>query len=268
MVFVDIHTHILPGCDDGAQDKETALDMLRIAAENRTGHMIATPHFIPGKSQIGSQRIMETCRELQSLSDENGLNLKLFPGCEAFLSPELPDLYDVGLINTLGNSAYMLVELPMMSIPPYTDTVLYQLQLKGLKPVLAHPERNREIIKNPGILRDMIHWGIFAQINTGSLLGIHGRDVKRFAWRLLGWGMVHFIASDAHSTGIRRPNLSEAAALVEKKYGRETMQLLFHENGLALLENRPVLAPEPVHKRGGILCFLSGRLDALFKQQS
>lgn len=267
-MFVDIHSHILPGYDDGAVDKETALSMLKIAAENLTGHIIATPHFIPGKSQIHPQSISNSCRELQALAYENGLDLKIYPGCEVFISPELPHLYDLGLICTLGDSRYMLIELPMMSIPPYTETVLYNLQLKGLIPILAHPERSRELMKNSNILREMARRGILIQINSSSLSGIHGKEIKEFARQLLDEGLVHFIASDAHSIRNRRPDLSTSASFVKKKYGIKAMRLLLHENGLAILENRLAQSPEIANKKRGILRLLSGRLNTKFSHIS
>jgi len=266
-VYTDIHTHILPGLDDGARYRKTALDMMRVAAESQTGHIIATPHFIPGKSEVLPQSICDSCNELQSLADDNGLNLRIYPGCEVFISPELPDLYDASLICTLGNSRYILVELPMMSVPPYTESVLYKLQLKGLTPIMAHPERNREIMKKPDILKEMMERGILVQMNTGSLAGIHGREVERFARRLLAGGLVHFIASDAHSTGVRKPDLRKAAVFVEEEYGKELADLLLVENGLAVLENRPAKTLEPVQNKGGFMCSLGKRLSTLFRHE-
>ena len=267
LLYTDIHTHILPGYDDGAPDKETAFNMLRIAAENQTGYIIATPHFIPGKSEVLPQSISDSCNELQSVANEKGLDIKIYPGCEVFISPELPDLYDAGYISTLCNSDYILVELPMMSVPPYTEPVLYKLQLKGLIPILAHPERNMEIIVKPGILKEMINRGILAQMNTGSLTGIYGKKVNRFARWLLSEGLVHFIASDAHSTGARRPDLSMAAGFVEKEYGKEMADLLFIENGLAIIENRPVQAPESAHGRCGYIRLLGKKFSTLFRHR-
>lgn len=263
-MYVDIHTHILPGFCDGAADQETALCMLRIASENKTVHMVATPHFIPGASLMPFQSIVDGCRKLQTLAEKDGLDLKIHPGCEVFISPELPDLFEDGFISTLSYSDYILIELPMMSIPPYTELVLYKLQLKGLKPILAHPERNWEIMNRPNMLKEMIERGILVQVNSGSLAGIHGRKVKRFARQLLTEGLVHFIASDAHSADIRNPDLRKTAVFMEKKCGKELADLLLRDNGLALLENRAVRTPKSIRKKGHIIYSLNKWRNGLY----
>lgn len=246
-MHVDIHAHILPGCDDGADDTETAISMLQVAAHKGTGHIISTPHLIPGTSHIEARNIAGICRKLQSLSDAKGMNIRIYPGCEAFLSPELPDMYDAGLICTLANTKYILVEMPMMSIPPYTDEVLYKLQLKGLIPVLAHPERNREIVNNPENLKKFMRRDVLVQINSGSLTGLYGEKVKKLAHSLVSSGSVHFVASDAHSTGIQRPNLDETEKIIKKKYGDAVADLLLRENGVAVIGNRAVRSLKTVH---------------------
>lgn len=244
-MFVDIHSHIIPGIDDGAQDQEMALNMLKIAAENGTEHIVATPHYIPGSTQNSPTNIVDKCNEFQQQSHREGISLKIYSGCEIFISPDINTLFENGKINTLNNTAYMLIEFPMMSIPPYTDSVLYELQLKGIIPVIAHPERNSEIMKDPDILRKMLERGMFAQGNSGSITGIYGKKAQNTIMKLIKEGMVHFIASDAHTNKGRSPNLSKAAAIVEQKYGYETMKNLFETNGMNLLLNKEISRISP-----------------------
>jgi protein-tyrosine phosphatase len=236
-LFIDIHSHIIPGIDDGAQDKETALMMLREAAENNTGHIIATPHFISGSMDNTIEAIVEKCRALQQDALKEGIDIMIYPGMEIFISSDIPVLIDKNVIGTLNGSEYILVELPISSIPVYTDDVLYKLQLKGLTPVIAHPERNIEIAENPGKLYSLVNRGMMVQVNAGSLIGIYGRKVKKAAINLIHEDLVHFIASDAHTCGKRSSSgLKKAAQIIERAFGSETVQMLLRSNAQDILK--------------------------------
>ena len=200
-MYTDIHSHIISGIDDGAKDMDTAVRMLRMAAADGTAHIVATPPFIFENMQTSPEVIVQKTDELQKLALREGINLAIHPGCEVFLCPEVPELYEKGLIRTVGDSSYILIELPAMSVPAYTDQVLYELQLKGLIPVIAHPERNMEITGRPEILADMVRRGMLTQVNSGSINGIFGKETKKAALRFIGAGWVQFVASDAHTTG-------------------------------------------------------------------
>ena len=216
-MYIDIHSHIIPGIDDGARDEAIALEMLEIAEKSGTRHIIATPHYVYGNTRYGFATIVEKCEGLNRLAANEGIDITVYPGCEVFITPEIIELYEQGLIGTLADSSYMLVEFPMMSIPPYTDNVLYELQLKGITPIIAHPERYSEIQRRPEILESFIDRGILAQVNSGSLTGVYGRESKRTVMRLIKKGLVQFVASDAHSDSGR--NLTcVAAALIEKHF--------------------------------------------------
>jgi protein-tyrosine phosphatase len=171
------------------------------------------------------------------------INLAIHPGCEVFICPEVPELYEKGAVGTLANSRYILIELPMLNIPAYTDQVLYDLQLKGLVPIIAHPERNEQIIEHPEILLDMINRGMLAQANVGSITGLFGRKVKKAALKFIEAGLVQFVASDAHSTGRRSPLLSIAAKQIARSYGDELAKALFINNGVLLILNEQI----PIH---------------------
>jgi protein-tyrosine phosphatase len=245
--FIDIHSHILPGVDDGAKDMATALEMLRLAAAAGTRCIVSTPHFISDAGQYTPEIIGQEYQKLQKVVVDEGLGIAIYPGCEVFISPDIPELYDRGILSTINGSCYMLIELPMMSVPAYTDEVLYQLQLRGLAPIIAHPERNSEISRNPGILTALLQRGMLAQVNSSSITGIYGDKVQDTAYKLIKANMAHFVASDAHTCRGRSPKLVRAAELVEKECGMDTVRRLFYENGLAVLENRDLPAYDPVN---------------------
>lgn len=236
-MYADIHSHIIPCVDDGAKDTATALEMLRLAAADGTSHIVATPHYIAGNVKNSTDLVDEKSRELQQLADSEEITIKIHAGCEVFISHDTPEFFDAGTIATINGSSYMLIELPHMGIPLYTDEVLYKLQMRGLIPVIAHPERNDEILSNSCILSDFVKRGMLAQVNSGSITGIYGRKIQKAAMKFIKMGIVQFVASDAHTCGGRSPGLTKAAGLVKKEFGCDMVENLFLKNGMAVLEN-------------------------------
>jgi protein-tyrosine phosphatase len=219
---------------------ETSLSMLKIASLNNIQSIIATPHFIVGSLETGKEIIEKKCSELNKNAKLNGINIQTLPGCEVFISPEIVKLIENGTIATLNNSKYVLVEFPLISIPPYSGKLLYLLQIKGFKPIIAHPERNKEIIKNPGILYEFVRRGIYAQMNANSLTGILGNEITKTSLKLLEHRLIHFISSDAHTLETRSPNITKAVNIVRKKFGNEMVDLLFGINGMNVINDRPI----------------------------
>lgn len=236
-MFVDIHSHIISGIDDGAKDLKTTVEMLKLAASNGTLHIFGTPHFISGAVLNTSDVVDEKCRELQKLISNEAININVYSGTEVFMSQDMPELYDNGAISTLNNSSYILVELPMMCIPLYTKAVLYNLQIRGLIPIIAHPERNNEISVNPVILTDLVNRGMLAQVNSGSITGLYGKKIQNVAMKFIKMGLIHFVASDAHTCRGRSPSLVKAAEIVRKRFGNSVVNSLFFKNGMKVLEN-------------------------------
>lgn len=254
-MYVDIHSHIVPAVDDGAGDNRAAVEILRMAYQNGTAHIIATPHFITGLVENDSRLIHEKCMDIQSLACNEEIYVTIHPGSEVFISPDIPELFDKGIICTLNDSFYILIELPMDGIPIYTDDVLYSLQLKGLVPIIAHPERNREIQKNPDILVNLVKRGVLAQANSGSITGLYGREIRNVVLKYIKMGLYQFVASDAHTCRGRSPKLMSAAAIVQKEFGQEMAESLFFRNGITVLENGivPVYVKEDMNSYKGFL---------------
>lgn len=243
--FVDLHSHILPYVDDGSDSEQTSLDMLKIAEKDGVKHVIATSHFIPGELENIIEIVNYRLSSLVEKSKNIGLSVDIYPGNEVFITPEIVDLIENGNICTLNNSSYVLIELPLMSIPPYTDEVLYKLQLKGYKPIIAHPERNREIITDPNLLYNFIKRGILVQSNSNSFLGLHGKRVKETVFTLLNHYMIHFVSTDAHDINKRSPKLRKTFKLITDIVEWETGLDLFSRNGIAVINNLGINIPDP-----------------------
>ncbi len=249
--MVDIHTHVIPGLDDGAPDIETALGMLEIAASEGIKHLIATPHYISGERENSLSEVRSRYEELLEAAGSKGLDITIYLGSEVFLTPELPDLVRDGRVSSLGGSSYILIEFPMASIPVYARDVIFRLRLMDYVPVIAHPERNRLMARDPNLLYDFLEQGALSQVNSTSITGVYGRTVKEAALTILRHDMAHFVASDAHTCGGRAPRLRGAREVLLKELGRERTDALFEYNGLAVLTGGTVDAGEPERVRKG-----------------
>ncbi|OGO79275.1 MAG: hypothetical protein A2Y23_01505 [Clostridiales bacterium GWB2_37_7] len=244
-MLVDLHCHILPGIDDGAKDLNTTLAMCQIAEQDGTDSIIATPHFIHGAINNHRELIHSKVIELNSYIREQNINIELYPGCEAFICPELPKMVREGHVCTLNNTQYILIELPMASVPEYTIDVIYKLKLDGYIPIIAHPERNAVIAHKPNILLDLINRGALTQVNATSVKGLFGKEVMSTAIDLIQHKMVHFLASDAHTTGGRSPKLSSAMSIIDSKVSLETLETII-SNSQAVLKGEPIMIEEPI----------------------
>lgn len=227
--MIDIHSHILPKMDDGAGDIHESIEMARKAVEQGISNIIATPHYNKGIYENDKEIVVNETAKLNLVLEDLEIPLKVWPGQEIRISDELSDDYDNNEIMGLNGSQYILLELPSNHVPRYTERLIYDLQMKRMTPIIAHPERNLEIIKNPQLLKELIWKGAYSQITAGSITGKFGWRTKRFSKYLVQSGLTHFIASDAHNVGNRGFQLREAHKLIEKNFGQEIVDA-FNEN--------------------------------------
>lgn len=230
--MIDIHSHILPGLDDGAPNLEISLEMARAAAADGISKIIATPHVISDGFPNDREKILSALHTLRLAIQEEQIPVEVLPGGEYRLEPDLPQRLKRGEVLTLNdNGSFLLIELPGTVLPPFFEQVTYEIQLQGVTPVIAHPERNYVIAEKPEIMKAMTDRGILAQITAASITGDFGKDTKKSAWQLIRQGSAHFVASDSHYyKGRRSPKLSEAASEVKKQSGEQTMRAFFYEN--------------------------------------
>lgn len=246
--MIDTHCHILPGLDDGVPDVQAAVSMLKIAAADGIKSIIVTPHY-----EDGCRPTREDIEEGMGLlqPDAEALEMKLYSGMEVYLTPDTPGELKDGKLLTLAGSRYLLVELPFQQIPPYLDTVFFEIMLRGIIPVIAHPERQAGIISDPNRLLKYLERGVLTQVNTWSLLGHFGPEAASCAETLIKHGMAHFLGSDAHSSSRRTPLLKEAARKVKAVAGTEALEEILG-NGEKLLANATVTSQHgPVKKKKG-----------------
>ena len=233
--MVDVHCHILPGLDDGPDNIEVSLAMAESAIADGITHVVATPHS-SNEYHFDYSRIRALRDELQG---KIGSGLLLATGCDFHLNPEnLTALREDSSRFCINQHDYLLVEFNEFSIPPSMDQTLHEIQLLGLRPVITHPERNAILRTQTERIAKWVRLGCRVQVTAGSLLGVFGTGAKKDAWRWLGDGLVHIVASDAHNTRSRSLRLRPAFDLVREQFGEEKARALFVENPMAAFEGR------------------------------
>ncbi|NLJ41906.1 MAG: capsular biosynthesis protein, partial [Clostridiales bacterium] len=244
--MIDIHSHILWGMDDGAESLEISMSMASTASKEGIKTIIATPHCMEYEDPIlFSQKVRDKCLLLQENLDKKEIPIDIIPGTEVYIDPFMPD--KKGFENlVLGGTQYILVELPMNEIPLYVDDFIFHLQLKGLTPILAHPERNTRIIENPNILARLIDLGSLAQINTGSITGFFGSRVQKSARNILTHNMGHMLGTDAHSNDRRGPYMREAVKLLKNWLGEEKTKEITKTNPKCIIKNDDLILDNPL----------------------
>jgi protein-tyrosine phosphatase len=241
--MIDIHCHLLPGMDDGPDSLDESLRMAEMAIADGITHLVATPHA-SDRFRFVPEVVQKRRDEIQS---RIGDRLRLATGCDLHLSFEnVEDARANPRKYTINQKQYLLVEFANFSLPPSLDDTLHQLQLLGMQPIITHPERNGLLRGTPKRLEGWVQRGCAVQVTAASLLGRFGEAAQFWAEAWLDQDLVHFIASDAHNTGSRPPQLREAHSLVIQRRGAQIAQALFYDNPLAAFEGRALpWVPEP-----------------------
>lgn len=242
--MIDIHCHVLFDADDGAQNIDTSIEMCRIASDDGVEAIIATPHFIVGENN--EKNILEKVNQLNEGLKEKEIDIKIYPGNEIFVDYNMQDNLSQGECFSLNNSRYVLVEFPMIEIPKFSSDALYELQIKGCVPVIAHPERNRAFQDKFDHLYELVSSGCLVQMNSSSITGVHGDIVKKTALTFLRHNLVHFIASDAHSAGRRGPMLTPSRRIVEAIIDEAAVNDLYYNNPKKVIKNEHIEIKEPI----------------------
>jgi protein-tyrosine phosphatase len=244
--MIDIHTHILPGIDDGCSNLDESLAMAQLAVAEGVHTMLTTSHSAEWL-QLGPLALMEEqIATLQAALDAAAIPLTLRPGIEVYLTPETPAHFAAGRVWTLAHSRYMLVETDFGQWPAYLERVLFELQVAGCVPILAHPERYSAIQRDPGLMYTLATRGILGQVTGNALAGVLGPAVQQCALTLLEYGLVQIIASDGHGAfdGKRPPAVAAGLAVATEHLGAEAARAMLTTTPQHILDNPP-LAPEP-----------------------
>lgn len=225
--MIDLHSHILPGIDDGAANESVSLVMANQAVDHGITILAATPHYQRG---VSWETIKEQVAQLNRTLQENQINLSVIPGAELFVDPDLINLSKEDIPTFNDNGKYCLLEFPMLDMPNYVEQVLFSLKVKGITPVIAHPERYKIVVKDPNTITNWIETGCLIQMNAGSITGMFGEKIQKTSEIMLKHQMVHLIASDAHSPNRRGLILDQGYEGAAKVIGKESAMKLVKTN--------------------------------------
>jgi protein-tyrosine phosphatase len=246
--MIDIHSHILPGVDDGAKDMATALEMARMAVDDGINKMIATPHLFRGSdSASGFEEIEKARKGFVEVLRDNDIPLEVFPGAEVHISHHLIDeIKNHRRFLVLNQSRYMFIEFPSEHVFSGVKDLIFELMTEDIIPVIAHPERNSVFRRNPNFLYELLQMGVLSQVNQGSFNGVYGTHVQEAVFRFIELGYAHFLATDCHNTWVIPPRLSEAVHKAAEVIGEENARKLVEDNPLCVVENKEIsYIPEP-----------------------
>jgi protein-tyrosine phosphatase len=250
--IVDLHSHLVPGVDDGARHLAEALDALGKLVAAGASAVLTTPHIDAtlilreGAFERDHAAVEAAWATVVGEARARFPSVALHLGREVMLDTAVPRLEDPRV--RLNGGRYVLVEFPRLTIPPASEDVLYRIRAAGFVPVLAHVERYAYHGAEEHVLDEWRATGCVFQVNTPSLLGGYGRTAQSLAWRLLERGWADLLASDFHARG--SPSIGEARAALEERGGTEQMELLMAENPRRIVADRelegvPPLAPPP-----------------------
>jgi protein-tyrosine phosphatase len=246
--MIDTHLHILYGVDDGPETMQESLALAMALVQEGISGAIATPHYNDEFPQRPVAEIQERVKETQQELDRHNIPLRLFVGHEALIKPGLVEDIQAGRIATLNNSRYLLLELWSSAWLPETERVIFELQIQGIVPLIAHPERYQTIQQNPARLAALLQQGAIAQLTASSLVGMQGKTVRRTAETLLKKGLIHCIASDAHGLQRRPPDVTRGLQRAVELLGQARVHQMI-ETWPSMIINNEVLRLAPLGGR-------------------
>lgn len=265
--MIDLHSHILPGLDDGSPDLATSIEMARMAVADGITHMACTPHIVPGLYNNNTAIITARIALLERALAEASIKLKLFAGADVHIAPDLAEKLSGGTVPTINRGRYFLFEPPHHVLPPKIEELTSRLVTAGLTPILTHPERLTWISSNYHVVENLNAIGCLIQLTADSVVGNFGKTALYYSEKLIDEGRVDIIASDCHGIRSRKPVLSRAKEVLERRVGAAEAERMVLARPAAILSNRALdaigksVAPLAVEKKSLIGRFLKGNVS-------
>ena len=226
MPYFDIHTHIIPGIDDGSPDEDITFNMLKMSYESGVKNIILTSHYNEYRNQIAD--VKEHIDKVQNIASRISNDLKVYPGNEIFYSNNSKRLLQENKISTLANSKYVLIEFFYDVSLREIENAVNELSMCGYWPIIAHIERY-SCMHEKGAAQYISSLGAYLQMNAGYIMNAKFKD-SRFISKLFKENLISFVASDCHNITSRAPNLGECAKFLNKKYSSELVEKLLIHN--------------------------------------
>ncbi|MCC4044184.1 tyrosine-protein phosphatase [Enterococcus gallinarum] len=225
--MIDLHCHILPGIDDGAETMEASIAMAEKAISQGITHILCTPHHNNGKYHNPKSDVISLVSSLQSELDRRNLPLTVLEGQEVRITGDLiEDIRNDEILFTDLDDTYILIEFPTMEVPTYSEQVFFELKSLGKTPVIVHPERNAYFRKDPNNLLPFLEMGCLAQLTAPSYMGVFGKDIQKTAKIMVEYNLVQMVASDAHGVKKRTFYMKEAYEQIAKDFDPSKVALM------------------------------------------
>lgn len=240
--YIDIHSHILYGIDDGSKTLEESIEIIKQHIEMGFTSIVATPHYIENSKYItNNQKKQNILNNLKKEIKNKNLNVNLYLGNEVFINNNLEKLLNTNEISSINGSKYLLIELPMHNKIKNINDIIYELRIKGIIPIIAHPERYEFVQKNPKIVKDWIEEGALLQSNYGSIIGIYGNKAKKTIKKLLKQNKITFLATDIHFPNNKiYLNMEKIKKKIKKIIGEEKLKELMITNPKKIISNKEI----------------------------
>ncbi len=230
--MIDLHCHILFGVDDGPQRLEDSLALARALVADRVTRVVATPHILEPPLSVAA--IAEGITRLEEEFAARNIALRLIPGGENHYTIPVEEMRT----HSINGGRYLLLEFPHSNFPTSARDIVFQLRTAGLIPIIAHPERNADLLRDPDLLQPLIEQGALGQLTAASLAGDFGSPARQCARYMLKKGLAHFVATDAHGADWRPPRMQPGLKEAAKLLGKEAARKLMIENPELVIENR------------------------------
>lgn len=222
--MIDLHCHYLPGIDDGSESMPESLDLARASVADGITHAAMTPHIHPGRYENIRSSVVSATKRFQGALDEARIPLKVFPAGEVRLTAELMDLLDqdeLPFLGMLDGYRILLLEFPYDQIPVGTEKLAHWLLAHRVRPLIAHPERNKVIMRNVEKIAPYVEMGCLLQVTAGAVIGDFGQAAKDSAALMLARHWVSVIATDAHNLMHRAPRMTAAKNWLIEQVGHD-----------------------------------------------
>jgi protein-tyrosine phosphatase len=236
-ILIDLHCHMLPELDDGAADLAVSLDMAKMAIADGISTVVCTPHILPTVYDNSGPAIRAAVIRLEAALTRAGIPLRVLPGADVHIAPDLIESLRCGRVLSLAGSRYLLLEPPHHVFPPSLQDCVFGLMTAGYVPILTHPERLDWIGQHYDIIHQLATTGTLMQITGGSLTGRFGKRAQHWSQLMLDDGLIDIVATDAHDTKKRPPRLSEAVQLVANRCSGEEANMMVVTRPQAILDN-------------------------------
>ena len=248
-MIIDLHSHLIPSVDDGAQTLELSIELARQAVDEGVEHMVLTPHHRNGRYLNRKADVIRSAEALQKEYHQANIPLAVYPSQEIRLTDKFfDDLYNDDLLSLDVTGKYYLIEFPSDKVPEIADEILQELIDNGITPVIAHPERNHELSTNLHRLYELVEMGCLTQITTSSYSGYYGEKLVENSKQIIDHNLCHILASDVHHMEHRPMNMKNAFAKLKQEYDEETTNY-FKVNAQNIFIGDPVQILEPIEPK-------------------